>query len=368
MNTFVAIVGMCGAGKSVVADEFVKRDFNFFRFGQITLDIIKDKNLEPNEENQKKVREAIREKYGMGGFATLNLPKIEELLQKGNVVGDGLYSWAEYKILKEKFPDMVVIGIHAPPRTRYERLSKRKPDDNDTNLRNHHFSKEEAKSRDISEIEKSDKGGPIAMADHHINNTSTIEDLKNETKQIINNITGEKTAETPKVEPKQEEKPQEEHKRPSWDEYFMELARHVGKRGTCDRGRSGCIIVKDKRILATGYVGSPKGLPHCDEVGHQMKKTVHENGEESNHCVRTAHSEMNAICNAARHGIAVEGSTIYTKFEPCSVCAKSIINSGVKRVVCDRMYHAAKDTREMFIQAGVELVVINKELEKYENQ
>ena len=144
--------------------------------------------------------------------------------------------------------------------------------------------------------------------------------------------------------------------------------KEVAKRGTCNRGRTGCVIVKDKRILATGYVGSPRGLPHCDEVGHQIKKTVHENGEESQHCVRTAHAEMNAICNAARHGIPVEGSTIYTKFEPCAVCAKAIINSGVKRVVCEKMYHAAKDTREMFIQAGVELEVLNKELESYKDQ
>jgi len=352
MNNFIAIVGMCGSGKSVVADELVKKGYKFFRFGQITLDIIKQQNLEPNEENQKKIREAIRQQHGMGGFATLNLPKIEELLQKGNVVGDGLYSWDEYKILKQKFPDMKVIAVYAPPKVRYERLSKRQPDKNDQNLRNHHFSIEEARSRDLSEIENSDKGGPIAMADYLLNNTSSIEDIKKETNQVIDNIEGT----------------EKEYKRPTWDEYFLGIMQQVAKRGTCDRGRTGCVIVKDKRILATGYVGSPKGLSHCDEVGHQIKKTVHENGEVSQHCVRTAHSEMNAICNAARHGIAVDGATMYTKFEPCSVCAKSIINSGIKRVVCDKMYHAAKDTREMFIQAGVELVVLNKELEKYENQ
>jgi len=373
MNKFVAIVGMCGAGKSVVADEFVKRGFNFFRFGQITLDIIKDKGLEPNEEMQKKVREAIREKYGMGGFATLNLPKIEELLQKGNVIGDGLYSWAEYKILKEKFPELKVVSVHAPPNVRYERLSQRQPDANDTNLRNHHFSQEEAKSRDISEIEKCDKGGPIAMADYLINNTSTIEELQTETNQIIDQIEGkepEKEIETSQEHEttEQSQEIKEEHERPTWDDYFMSIMKEVAKRGTCDRGRTGCVIVRDKRILATGYVGSPKGLPHCDEVGHQIKKTIHENGEESQHCVRTAHAEMNAICNAARHGMPVEGATLYTRFEPCGVCAKSIINSGIKRVVCEKMYHAAKDTREMFIQAGVELEVLNKELEKYDSQ
>ncbi|HWS49060.1 MAG TPA: hypothetical protein VN174_03360, partial [Candidatus Methanoperedens sp.] len=88
--------------------------------------------------------------------------------------------------------------------------------------------------------------------------------------------------------------------RPSWDEYFLELADAVSKRATCDRGRSGCVIVRDKRILVTGYVGSPAGLPHCDEVGHLMKTMVNEDGSKSDHCVRTVHAEQNAICQAAK--------------------------------------------------------------------
>ena len=85
------------------------------------------------------------------------------------------------------------------------------------------------------------------------------------------------------------------YKRPSWDEYFMELANSVSKRATCDRGRSGCVIVKDKQILVTGYVGSPAGLPHCDEVGHLFHKMIHENGEITTHCVRTMLADGNEI-------------------------------------------------------------------------
>ena len=155
--------------------------------------------------------------------------------------------------------------------------------------------------------------------------------------------------------------------RPSWDEYFLNLMMEVGKRGTCDRGMSGSIIVKDKRILATGYVDSPAGIKHCDEIGHQIKKTVHEDGKETHHCVRTAHAEMNAICNAARHGVKIEGATLYCKMEPCYTCAKAIINAGIKKVVAAKGYHAAQDSREIFKQAGVVLEVIDSELEKYEN-
>jgi len=158
------------------------------------------------------------------------------------------------------------------------------------------------------------------------------------------------------------------HTRPDWDTYFMNIAREVAKRATCDRGRSGCVIVKDKRILTTGYVGSPVGLPHCDEVGHLMKTSYDEKGNAKQNCIRTAHAEQNAIVQAARFGISLDGATIYCKMEPCIVCAKMIINAGIKRVVCEKKYHDADIAREMLKEAGVELSVINDEFEKYDKQ
>ena len=158
---------------------------------------------------------------------------------------------------------------------------------------------------------------------------------------------------------------EEKYVRPSWDEYFMEIAHTVSKRATCDRGRSGCVIVKDKQILVSGYVGSPNGLPHCDDVGHQMKKMLHEDGSISEHCVRTVHAEQNAICQAAKRGIALEGSTLYCRMTPCRVCAMLIINCGIKRVVCEKKYHAGGESEEMFAKAGVELVFFSEEVLRY---
>ena len=158
---------------------------------------------------------------------------------------------------------------------------------------------------------------------------------------------------------------EEKYIRPSWDEYFMEIANTVSKRATCNRGRSGCVIVKDRQILVSGYVGSPVGLPHCDEVGHQMKKMLHEDGAISEHCVRTVHAEQNAICQAAKRGIALEGSTLYCRMTPCRVCAMLIINCGIKRVVCEKKYHAGTESEEMFGKAGVELEFFNEEVLKY---
>jgi len=156
--------------------------------------------------------------------------------------------------------------------------------------------------------------------------------------------------------------------RPSWDEYFVKLSQIVAERATCDRGKSGCVIVKDKRILSTGYVGSPPGMPHCDEAGHLMKKVFDEDGNVSLHCARTIHAEQNAIMQAAKFGTSVEGATIYLKMEPCRTCAMMIISSGIKKVVCERKYHAGQETRDLFKDAGVELTVLKDEVEEYDKQ
>jgi len=154
--------------------------------------------------------------------------------------------------------------------------------------------------------------------------------------------------------------------RPSWDEYFMKIADLVGTRGSCDRGRNGCVITRNRRIIATGYVGSPVGLPHCDEVGHEMHTVTHADGTTSRHCIRTAHAEQNAICEAARMGIALEGSTLYVKMASCYTCAKMIINAGIKRVVCAQDYHASRT--DVLRQAGVEVVLLDEKIMPYEDQ
>ena len=108
-------------------------------------------------------------------------------------------------------------------------------------------------------------------------------------------------------------------------------------------------------------------MPHCDEVGHQMKKMIHEDGTITSHCVRTAHAEQNALAQAAKLGIAIKGATLYCKMTPCAVCAKMIINSGIKRIVCEKKYHAGAESEDLFRQAGVGLEILNDEVVKYEN-
>lgn len=129
----------------------------------------------------------------------------------------------------------------------------------------------------------------------------------------------------------------EGHERPTWDEYFMEVASVVAKRATCLRRSVGAVVVKDKRILATGYNGAPSGLAHCAVVGCLRDKLGIPSGQRVEIC-RGLHAEQNALIQAAKYGIPLEGSTIYVTLEPCVTCAKMLVNAGIQRIVYEEQY------------------------------
>lgn len=138
-------------------------------------------------------------------------------------------------------------------------------------------------------------------------------------------------------------------RRKSWDEYFMAIATQVATRATCDRKHVGAVIVRNRTILSTGYNGSVRGIGHCDEIGHLM---------EGGHCVRTIHAECNAIIQAAKNGVAIDGADIYVTASPCWPCFKMIANAGIGRIVFGEFY---RDERiyEYGKALGIELLQLN---------
>jgi len=182
----------------------------------------------------------------------------------------------------------------------------------------------------------------------------------------------------------------------------MNVAKTISQRSTCDRGKPGCVFVKNNQILATGYAGSPPGLPHCDEVGHGMEERIRFINEKdfcklhpdikdpskvniefsygpyvykptlkryelppSQHCVRTTHAEMNAIIQAARRGTALEGSTVYVTMTPCRDCTKALITVGVVEVVADKLYQKAQDSLDMFAKVGIKVTHLDNSIQEY---
>lgn len=157
--------------------------------------------------------------------------------------------------------------------------------------------------------------------------------------------------------------------RTSWLEYFIDVLHAVAKRGSCTRGSSGAVIVKDNQILSTGYVGAARGLPHCVDAGCLMRTVIYhdEPGEPAHkHCHRTAHAEENAIVQAAKHGHAIDGATMICSMEPCLRCAGMIINAGITEVVAERAYHGAALSRQWLKQANVVLTVLNDQPADYD--
>jgi dCMP deaminase len=147
-------------------------------------------------------------------------------------------------------------------------------------------------------------------------------------------------------------------KRPSWDEYFLSIAKLVATRSTCLRRNVGAVVVKNKQVLATGYNGAPSGIVHCEEVGCMREELGIPSGERHELC-RALHAEQNAFLQAARHGISLDGGSLYITTQPCSICAKMIINVGIKKVVIEGSY-----PDEMAInflnEAGVELAIMKE--------
>ena len=142
------------------------------------------------------------------------------------------------------------------------------------------------------------------------------------------------------------------HQRVSWDKYFMNIARVVSSRATCHRKFVGAVIVRDRTILSTGYNGSIRGLDHCSDVGHMM---------EDGHCVATIHAEMNAIIQAARNGVQIEGSTIYVTASPCWGCFKGLANAGVMRICYGEFY---RDERSFAVADRLGIDMVHVELAK----
>ena len=179
MNKLIAIVGMSGSGKSVATKYLEDKGFNKIYFGGVILDHMKKNNVEITPENEKKYRESLRKKHGMGVVATLLLDDIKASLEQNDTVLDGLYSWDEYIILKKEFPELNMVSIICDKQLRYERISKRldRP-----------FNEAEIIKRDISEIENLAKGGPIAYADYYVVNNGSLDQYIENIEKVIQKI------------------------------------------------------------------------------------------------------------------------------------------------------------------------------------
>lgn len=343
----IGITGTIGAGKGTVVEVLKTHGFKHFSARDFISQQIIKQGLEVNRDTMTQIANSLRKNH-TSDYIIQELYK-QALQSKSNCVIESVRNTKEVDFLKEK-ENFFLLSVDADIEVRYKRIKMRKSETDMVSFST--FVANEKREWTSVDETKQNLKACIERADFKIMNNGTIEELNNQVEKILTTITTKSKKDN----------------RPSWDEYFLEIVDTVAKRATCDRGRSGCAIVKDKQILVTGYVGSPNGLPHCDQVGHLFKKMIDEDGTISNHCVRTVHAEQNAICQAAKRGISLEGATLYCTMTPCRTCAMMIINCGIKRVVCKNKYHSGNESEEMFAQAGIELCFDSKDILKYDNQ
>ena len=339
----IGITGYNASGKDTVALYLTKRGFAHYSLSDEIREEAKKKKIKITRDNLIKLGNELRERFGPSILAERVKNKLK---QNQDYVITSIRNPAEAQALAED-PQFILIAVTADKKKRFELLKKRAKEE-DPKTFEEFVAKE--KMEESSDPHKQQLHIIHKMAKITIKNDSTIDDLQAKVDKVLLDVN------------------KKFRQRPSWDDYFFQICHEVAQRATCDRGKAGAVVVRDKRILCTGYVGSPTGMPHCDEVGHQLKTVIHEDGNSSQHCMRTIHAEQNAICQAAREGISLMGATIYCKFEPCVVCARMMSNCGIVRVVCEKRYHKAQETRELFRQAKITLEVLKDEVQAYARQ
>ena len=342
----IGLTGSLAAGKGVVSDFLKQNGFVYLSLSDELREIVKECKMEITRKNLQDMGNKMREEKGAGYLAEKVVEKIKNQSIEKAIV-DGIRNPAEVEVLK-KLNNFFLISIDAPQEIRFKRMVERNRESDPKNWEE--FLQVDNKDKGIGEIATGQASARcMELSNYILFNLGALEELQEKIKKLYEEI-------------------ERKIPRPTWDEYFLEISKTVAKRATCNRGRSGCVIAKDKQILVTGYVGSPRGLPHCDEIGHQMKSMIQEDGSITHHCVRTTHAEQNAICQAAKFGISIDGATLYCKMVPCYNCAMRIVRVGVKKVVAQKRYHADGLSVKLFNDANVELIIIENTTEEYKNQ
>jgi len=322
----IGLTGRNASGKGEVAKYLQKKSFYYYSLSNVIRDEIRLRGEEPTRDRLIIVGNELRQRYGATILAERVLAKIED--DKHYII-DSIRNPFEVEAFRAA-KHFKLIRVEAPPETRYHRILSRQRESDPRTF-------EEFLALENREAEGDDTSQNLVkvelMADHALTNDGVLEKLYAQIDELL-----------PKL--------LREIQRPSWDEYFMNIAKVVASRSNCIKRKVAAIIVRDKRVISTGYNGTPRGTLNCNEGGCPRCNSMAASGTALDECL-CSHGEENAIVQASYHGVSLKDAIIYSTFAPCLQCSKMIINSGIREVIYNMDYPLNESAFRLFQQAGV---------------
>ena len=325
----IGLTGRNAAGKGEVARYLESRGFLYHSLSDVIRDEVRRRGLEIERGVLIEVGNELRSSFGGGILAERVLARISE---DRNHVIDSIRNPAEVEVLRRR-SDFTLMAVEAEQALRFERSRQRAREGAPDTLER--FASEEARELESSDPANQQLVATRAMADLTLRNNGSLEELHRELDRILPGLMSR-------------------FPRPDWDEYFMSIARVVASRSNCIKRRVAAIIVKDKRVVSTGYNGTPRGARNCNEGGCPRCNSMAASGTALEECL-CSHGEENAITQAAYHGTSLKGAILYTTFAPCLLCTKMIINSGIGEVVYNQDYPLNDRSLALLRECGVAL-------------
>jgi len=330
----VGLTGSIASGKGVVSDFLKKKGFVYLSLSDELREIAKEKKIELTRKNLQDLGNLLREEQGTEFLAKSVYNKILNQ-QYLKAIIDGIRNPAEAIFLKKNLDDYFLISVDAPTETRFQRVKERNRESDPKTLEE--FLKVDARDKGFGEKETG-QGVKKCMdlADFTLINDGSLEEVQKSVEKLYNEI-------------------EIKIGRPTWDEYFLKIAAMVAERSTCRRHHVGAVIVKNKRILTTGYNGAAIGKKDCLELGCNKDKLGIASGFGSEEC-RGVHAEENAIVQASIHGVKVKDTTLYITHTPCRVCAKSIVQVGIKKIITYQDFVGDKGAKAYLEDSKIEII------------
>jgi len=325
----IGLTGKNGSGKGEVARFLIESGYQFYSLSDVVRDEVRLQGHDVTRENLIVAANEMRSRLGAGVLA-------ERILQKvgpdAHAVIDSIRNPFEVEALRRR-KDFHLISVEADPKVRFERTKARNRENDPQTYEE--FLELEAREAQTNDPTTQQMNRTAAMADAVIENDGTIEDLRDQVRQVIKALAANS-------------------QRPDWDQYFMEIARVVSLRSNCIKRKVAAVVVLDRRVISTGYNGTPRGVKNCNAGGCPRCNHFGPSGDKLEQCL-CSHAEENAIVQAAYHGVSIKGSTLYSTYSPCLICTKMIINSGIVEVVYSKAYVIEETPLKLLNEVGIKV-------------